>query len=91
MITKKIDPSVLIAAYLASINEAKSGILGGVPSGHLFATSMGQGVDLDYHNKVVQFLVDGGMITQQNYLLEITPKGAALAAKIEAAISAANN
>jgi hypothetical protein len=53
----------------------------GIPSGHLYAHLMTQGVTLENYNRMIAPLVDMGYITNDNHYLKATETGLSFAAR----------
>lgn len=73
-----MKPEVILLAYISTIHS-----VGEVPSGHLYAMVMGEGVSLDDHLATVRVLTRGGLATNVNHCLSLTAAGHDLAAKID--------
>ena len=59
----------LVALYVVAIGH------NGTPSGHLYAKTMSDGVDLDKHTKLLGVLKKVGWVEENGYYLTLTEKG----------------
>lgn len=75
----KSDSSAVIYGVLGML------VVTPTPNGHLYAALMDK-VGIDEWNAIVSTLMRGGMVTQSNYLLSVTPKGRELYAKMDAVV-----
>ena len=66
----------LVVLYLVAIG------VNGIPSGHLYAKTMADGVDLDKHTKLVGVLKHVGWVEERAFFLTLTEKGLAKHAEV---------
>ena len=74
--------NVYLATILTTVAEAKDSMLGGIPSGHLYAALMGR-MSLEEFNMLIGICKEGGLLIDAHHLLTLTPKGQEMAKKIE--------
>lgn len=60
--------NLALSIYLETITAAGED---GIPSGHIYAALMGQGITLNSHNAIIGALVKTGKITNTNHLLRV--------------------
>ena len=77
----KPELNALIATVIVTIDDGRASILGGIPSGHLYAQLMDR-VDIDTWLAITSHLKDAGLVTESHHLLTTTPTGTAMATRI---------
>lgn len=78
----RAEINALIYTILTALMRGKDCPLHGVPNGHIFA-QLCDLVELGEWNIVVSIMKDAQWITETNHLLQITPVGEALYAKMD--------
>jgi hypothetical protein len=73
----------LVLLTLAAVSDIPTGI----PSGHIYAVTMGQGVTLCEHTQIIGTLVRAGWATERGHLVTATAKGREIGDKINAALA----
>lgn len=74
-----------IYVILGAAKDAQGKLPGGAISGHLYAALM-QHMDLDRYQKLVDCLVNSGLVTLSGHVITITPKGEAFYQQLEEAM-----
>jgi len=63
---------VIVSAILEAVKEAdKTSVLKGIPSGHLYATLNGFGLQLDTYMAIIEALKKSGQIKVTNHLITL--------------------
>lgn len=75
----------LCLVVLSAIADLSDGVMGGVPSGHLYASLMGQ-MDLTTYQRIIETIKSAGWVTESGHLLTATERGKAIGAKVNEAL-----